>query len=137
MRNFTALFAKVISDEDADAVHDLRVCTRRLQQLLSALVPDQTLHKARTIRRTLRDVRRALGSWRNCDVALQWVSRAERRAVNPNRRRGWALVREFIAAERKRVINKARRRLLKSDGLSLHQRSQQLIVLPPSSGWGA
>jgi CHAD domain-containing protein len=129
MRNFIAVFAKVISGENADAVHDLRVCTRRLQQLLSALVPDQTLHKARTIRRTLRDVRRALGPWRNCDVALQWVSRAERRAVNPNRRRGWALVREFIAAERKRVINKARRRLLKSDGLSLHQRSQQLIAL--------
>ena len=131
IRTFTALFAKVISDEDADAVHDLRVCTRRLQQLLSALVPDKTLHKARTIRRTLRDVRRALGPWRNCDVALQWVSRAERRAVNANRRRGWALVREFIAAERKRVINKARRRLLKSDGLSLHQRTQQLIAFPP------
>ncbi len=131
IRTFTNLFAKVISDEDADAVHDLRVCTRRLQQLLSALVPDKTLHKARTIRRTLRDVRRALGPWRNCDVAVQWVSRAERRAVNANRRRGWALVREFIAAERKRVINKARRRLLKSDGLSLHQRTQQLIAFPP------
>jgi CHAD domain-containing protein len=130
IRTFTALFAKVISDEDVDAVHDLRVCTRRLQQLISALVPDKTLHKARTIRRTLRDVRRALGPWRNCDVALQSVSRAERRAVNPNRRRGWALVHEFIATERKRVITKARRRLLKSDGLSLHQRTQQLIAAP-------
>ena len=131
MRSFTALFAQVFSDEDADAVHDLRVCTRRLQQQLSTLVPDQTIHKARTIRRTLREVRRAVGKWRNCDVALQWVSRAERRTANPNRRRGWALVRESIAAQRKHAINKARRRLLKSDGLTVSQRTQQLIALPP------
>jgi len=131
MRSFTALFAQVFSDEDADAVHDLRVCTRRLQQQLSTLVPDQTIHKARTIRRTLREVRRAVGKWRNCDVALQWVSRAERRTANPHRRRGWALVRESIAAQRKHAINKARRRLLKSDGLTVSQRTQQLIALPP------
>lgn len=131
IRSFTALFAKVISDEDADAVHDLRVCTRRIQQLLTGLVPDKTVHKTRAIRRTLRRVRRALGEWRNCDVALQWVSRTERRTANPNRRRGWALVRESIAAERKRAINKARRQLLKSDGLTLSQRTQQLIALPP------
>ncbi len=131
MSSFVALFAKVLSDEDADAVHDLRVCTRRLQQLLSSLVPDKTIHKARTIRRTLRGVRRAVGQWRNCDVALQWISRAERRSANPNRRRGWVLVRESITAERKHAINKARCRLLKSDGLTVSQRAQQLIALPP------
>jgi CHAD domain-containing protein len=130
MRNFTALFVKVVSSEDVDAVHDLRVCTRRFQQVLAALVPDKTLHKARGIRRTLRDVRRALGQWRNCDVALQWVSRTERRSLNPNRQRGWAMVRESIAAERKRVISRALRRLFKSDGLSLGQRTAQLIAMP-------
>jgi CHAD domain-containing protein len=131
LRNFTALFSKVLAhDDDADAVHDLRVCTRRLQQILSALVPERDLNKARSVRRTLRRVRRALGPWRNCDVALQWVARSERRSSRPNRKRGWELVRETIAAERKDAMARARRQLLKAGGITLTHRVLQLIGLP-------
>ena len=109
LRNFAVLFSRVLADEEADAVHDLRVCTRRVQQILSGLGPLNSLNKGRVVRRTLRRIRRALGSWRNCDVALQWVARSERRTTNPRRRRGWELVRQSITAERKRAINQARR----------------------------
>ncbi len=129
LRNFAVLFSRVLADEDADAVHDLRVCTRRLQQVLSGLAPVNSLGKGRVVRRTLRRIRRALGQWRNCDVALQWVARSERRSANPRRRRGWELVRLSIAAERKRAINQARRRLFKSEGFALNQRTRQLIAL--------
>jgi len=129
LRNFTILFARTLAEEDADTVHDLRVCTRRLQQILTALVPEKNLSKARSVRRTLRRVRRALGSWRNCDVALQWVVRHERRASKPARKSGWRLVRESIAAERQEAIEGARRKLYKADGVTLAHRVQQLLAL--------
>jgi len=129
LRNFVLLFSKVLADEDADAVHDLRVCTRRLQQILAGFGPIKSLNKGRAVRRTLRCVRRALGAWRNCDVALQWVARSEKRSSNPRRRRGWELVRQSIASERKRAVKQARRRLFKSEGFALNQRARQLVVL--------
>jgi CHAD domain-containing protein len=130
LRNFTTLLAKVLADEDADAVHDLRVCTRRLQQSIATLAPAKDLSKARLARRTLRRTRHALGEWRDCDVALQRIGRSERRALNPHRRRGWELVHQMVAGERKRAVSKARRRLLKADGFTLTHRTQQLLALP-------
>ncbi len=134
MRNFTALFAQVLVEEDADAVHDLRVCTRRLQQILAAMVADKTVNKARAVRRTLRRVRRALGTWRNCDVALQAVRRNERRTSHPLRKAGWSLVRESIAAERQAAIKDARRRLYKAGGITLNHRVQQMLTAAERPG---
>ena len=129
LRNFTMLFARVLAEEAPDPVHDLRVCTRRLQEILAALVPEKGSHKARSVRRTLRRVRRALGPWRNCDVALQWISRKERRISKPALKNGWKLARESIAIERERAIQSARRKLYKSGGIMLNQRIQQLTAL--------
>ncbi|HEY2107958.1 MAG TPA: CHAD domain-containing protein, partial [Candidatus Binataceae bacterium] len=120
----------MLAEEAADPVHDLRVCTRRLQQILFALAPEKNLNKARSIRRTLRRVRRALGAWRNCDVALQWVTRKERRIARPVLRSGWKLVRESISAEREAAVRGARRKLYKSGGITLNHRIQQLLALP-------
>lgn len=131
LRNFTVLFARVLAEEAPDPVHDLRVCTRRLQQILAALAPEKNLNKARSVRRTLRRVRRALGPWRNCDVALQWVTRKERRIRKPVLKSGWKLVRESISAQREDAIQSARRRLYRSGGITLNQRIQQLLGLPP------
>jgi CHAD domain-containing protein len=130
LRNCTVLFARTLAEENADTVHDLRVCTRRLQQMLAALAPEKNLHKARSVRRTLRRIRRALGPWRNCDVALQWSLRCERRSSKPVRKNAWKLVRESIAAERGRAIERARHRLYKSGGIMLNHRIQQLLALP-------
>ncbi len=128
LRNFIALFAMALAEEDADTVHDLRVCTRRLQQILFALVPEKNLNKARSVRRTLRRVRRALGPWRNCDVARQWVTRKERRISKPVLKSGWKLVRESISAQREKAIQSARRKLYKSGGITLNHRIQQLLA---------
>jgi CHAD domain-containing protein len=130
LRNFTALFARALAEEDADTVHDLRVCTRRLQQILSAILPHHDSNKIRSVRRTLRRVRRALGEWRNCDVVLKTVSRRRRRTSNPVRKRGWELVEESLQAERGRAVQGARRKLYKSGGITLNHRIQQLLDAP-------
>ena len=128
LRNFTMLFAMVLAEEAIDPVHDLRVCTRRLQQILFALVPEKNLNKARSVRRTLRRVRRALGPWRNCDVALQWVARKERRVSKSVLKSAWSLVRESISVERENAVKTARRKLYKSGGITLNHRLQQLLA---------
>jgi CHAD domain-containing protein len=128
LRNFTVLFARVLAEDDADAVHDLRVATRRLQQILAALVVDKNLNKARSVRRTLRCVRRALGAWRSCDVALQWTARSERRSSNPTRKLGWKLMLDSVAGQRDDAIRSARRQMYKSGGITLNHRIQQLLA---------
>jgi CHAD domain-containing protein len=128
LRNFTALFARALAEENPDTVHDLRVCTRRLQQILAAMAAPKDAGKLRSIRRTLRRVRRALGQWRNCDVVLEMVTRNRRRA-KAVRRRGWELVERSVRAQRERAVQKARRRLYKSGGITLNQRIQQLLEL--------
>jgi len=130
LRNFTELFARVLAEEDADAVHDLRVCTRRLQQILAAVLPQNESNRMRSVRRTLRRVRRALGRWRNCDVALQSVSRHRQRTSNSVRKRGWELVEKGIRAQRERAVHSARRKLYKSGGITLNHRIRQLLEAP-------
>ncbi len=128
LRNFTMLFAMVLAEEAIDPVHDLRVCTRRLQQILFALVPEKNLNKARSVRRTLRRVRRALGPWRNCDVALQWVARKERRVSKSVLKSAWSLVREKHLRGARERRQTARRKLYKSGGITLNHRLQQLLA---------
>src|SRR5882672_7212389 len=67
---FVPLLAAVLSSDDPDAVHDLRVLSRRLQQTLDAATGTPRPPAARRLVRTLRRVRRALGEWRNYDVIV-------------------------------------------------------------------
>src|SRR5215831_12113506 len=64
---FSSLIAPVLAADDVEAVHDLRVVTRRLQQALVALCPDGPTKPIKRLHRMLRRTRRALGTWRNCD----------------------------------------------------------------------
>src|SRR5262249_41780925 len=55
-----SLQARVVRDEKPGPIHDLRVATRRLQQILDTLFPKPLNSKARKVRRTLRQARRSL-----------------------------------------------------------------------------
>src|SRR5712692_986585 len=63
--------SKVQTAEDAKAVHDVRVHTRRAQESLAMLLLDADNREVRRLHRRLRRVRRAVGQWRDCDVALE------------------------------------------------------------------
>src|SRR5262249_11482387 len=64
----------------------------------------------------LRNIRRDLGGWRNCDVVLSIVGKNKRRAHNDRRRSAWQLVETYVEKERRREIKRARRRI---DGLDI------------------
>jgi CHAD domain-containing protein len=115
LQRFVPLLAAVLSSDDADAVHDLRVLSRRLQGALDALTGAPRPPAARRLVRMLRRIRRDLGEWRNHDVVLELVEGRARRSRSARRRGAWRLVAERLAVDRRRQAERARRRLLRKD----------------------
>jgi CHAD domain-containing protein len=68
--------APAAASGDDDAVHDARTATRRLRAALLVCHPTLPPGGARTARRDLRDLGRALGAVRDPAVALAWLRRA-------------------------------------------------------------
>jgi len=128
LRDFSSVLGNVLATGDADAVHDLRVVTRRLQQVLSALAPSPGPKRVRRLRRTLRRVRRALGAWRNYDVILEAVTKRRKATRSPHKRAAWTLVREHLEKRRLDEMIRARRRLLDKDLSAFADRLETVIT---------
>ncbi len=79
LRNSLSLLPKVLGEDDAGLVHDLRVWSRRLQQMIVTLFPDAREPEAREMVRALRRARRSLGGWRDCDIVIAMLDRKLRR----------------------------------------------------------
>jgi CHAD domain-containing protein len=122
---FSSLIAPVLAADDVEAVHDLRVVTRRLEQALIALCPEGLPKPAKRLQRALRRIRRALGTWRNCDVALAMAAERLRRTRSPRRRSAWNLVRQHLEQRRLEECIRARRKLLAKDLWDFAQRLQE------------
>jgi CHAD domain-containing protein len=64
----------VLAGWQADAVHDLRVATRRLQEAVAFCGPWLDRRAAARLRRRARSIRRSLGDLRNADVLVELLS---------------------------------------------------------------
>ncbi len=111
---FAALEAKVLRGEDARAIHDLRVATRRLQTAMDLLIPKPRPAEFRKVRRRLRRNRRVLSEARNCDVMLARADAALARKRTAHRE-AWVAFRDFLADRRKKALSKAFRKLSKGN----------------------
>lgn len=111
---FMALEPKVLRGDDPDAIHDLRVASRRLQQVLDLLYPDFRHGEARKLRRRIRRSRRALGDVRNADVQLERVKKILARKRS-SRREAWEAVRDYLLAQRSEHFARAVRKLSKQN----------------------
>src|SRR5262245_10230729 len=67
--------SRCIKSRSAEAVHDLRVATRRFTQPLIVLKPCFPAKESKKVRRTLRRILAAAGEVRNYDIAARLVSR--------------------------------------------------------------
>ncbi|HSD10745.1 MAG TPA: CHAD domain-containing protein [Candidatus Binatia bacterium] len=128
LHDLSSVLGDVLATGDADAVHDLRVVTRRLQQVLSTLSPSPTTKRVQRMRRALRRVRRALGSWRNYDVILQTVADRRKATRSPRKRAAWKLVEEYLEKRRVAEMIRARRRLLDKNLSGLADRLDGVIA---------
>lgn len=78
--------AIVVSKGAPNAVHDLRVATRRLNEILQFLKPVLPARPRRRLARRARRIRRSLGKIRNVDVMRELVKSLARRCTPQERR---------------------------------------------------
>lgn len=109
---FVSFEPKVLRGDDPDAIHDIRVASRRLQQILDLLHPAPRPREIRRLRRKIRRCRRALGEVRNCDVLIGHVERmlARKRVAS---RETWTAVSHYLRQRRAESFENAVRKLSK------------------------
>jgi len=129
VRKCVALLPKVLGEDDPDAVHDLRVWTRRLQQVIVTLFPAPRPPQARSIIGALRRTRRSLGGWRDSDVVIALLSRKVRSARNPEQKQLWEMALEAARRKLLREMRRARRKIANRKMFTLTQRVQGLIEI--------
>src|ERR1700730_16339468 len=76
LRRLAFEITRALKSCDPERVHDLRVAIRRFNQLLRVLKPCFLGKEMRKIRRQLKTIMNSAGEARNCDIALQPLSKA-------------------------------------------------------------
>ncbi|MBV8452608.1 MAG: CHAD domain-containing protein [Deltaproteobacteria bacterium] len=128
VRRFMKLLPEVLNSEQVEAVHDLRVWSRRLQQVLMTMFPKVQENRADSVIRALRRARRGLSGWRDCDVLIALLDRRLRRLRDPDEQRAWGVVRAYLIKKREKEIRRARHGLAKRKLFTLMQRTQHLLM---------
>ena len=124
---FMALEPQVLKGDDPDAIHDIRVASRRLQQVLDLLHPTPRPGEVRKLRRRIRRTRRALGEVRNCDVQLARVEKTLTGRRAP-RRETWEAVRHYLLQRRADAFEKAARKLSRLNLAVFYVRMKDLLA---------
>jgi CHAD domain-containing protein len=124
---FISLEPKVLRGDDPEAIHDIRVASRRLQQFLDLIYPPPAPREVRRLRRRIQRCRRALGEVRNCDVLLQSVEKALTSKRN-SRREVWEAAREYLQGRRSEGFDKAIHKLGKTNVAALYVALKEHLV---------
>jgi len=126
LRRCVALLPRVFAEDDPEAVHDLRVWSRRAQEVVVTLFGKPLPPEARTTVRVLRRARRSLGVCRDCDVLIELLGRKARRIRNQAEKRAWEMIREYALSRRERQMRRVMRKLANRKLFTLGQRARQL-----------
>ena len=132
LQRFATLVPKVLLSDDPDTIHDLRVWSRRLQQVLRVIRPSVDVPKRKKMLRLLRRVRRAVGPCRNLDVNLGLIRDRRQQASAAAVQRAWTEVHDELQAKRDALIDSARRDIAPHDLFHFIARAQALIAAADS-----
>ena len=125
-----SLEPKVLQGDDPDAIHDLRVATRRLQQVIDLIYPSPRSGEIRKLYRGLKRCRSSLSEVRNYDVLLERVDAALARKRTA-RREAWEAVGEYLRGLRSARLEKSLRKLAKANLSAIYVRLKEFL---PSNG---
>jgi CHAD domain-containing protein len=128
IERFVTLFPKALVNDTPETIHDLRVASRRLQQILRILLPDSDSSAHRKLSRILRKTRRALGACRNLDVSLGLIEKRLEAASSASMRQSWETVRVWLEEKRATEFAKARARLIRCDLIDFIVRVQARLA---------
>jgi CHAD domain-containing protein len=125
-----SLEPKVLQGDDPDAIHDLRVATRRLQQVIGLIYPSPHSGEIRKLYRRLKRCRSSLSEVRNYDVLLERVDAALSRKRTA-RREAWEAIGEYLRELRSARLEKSLRKLAKANLSAIYVRLKEFL---PSNG---
>ena len=126
LNRFVSLESKVLKGDDPDAIHDMRVASRRLQQMFDLIFSKPLPREARRLRVKIRRCRRALGDVRNCDVLLQQVEgRLSRNRCS--HREAWMAVKQDLQERRSESFSRAIRKLSKVNLAVFYMRTKEIL----------
>ena len=112
---YASVFPMVLIRDRAEYIHDIRVASRRMQQVMNLLFPLPRTGKGRKVVRSLRKVRRALGPCRNLDVNLDLIQEKLDTAGSEIARDAWTQVRDATMERRAAEFSRARDALKQTD----------------------
>jgi len=124
---FVTLYPKALVSDDVEVVHNLRVASRRLQQVLQLILPEAKSSARKKVLRTLRKVRRAFGPCRNLDVNLNLVRGRMEKTTAASVRQAWAGVQLWLEERRAGAIETGRAELRQHELVDLIDRLQSLL----------
>ncbi|HYA30644.1 MAG TPA: CHAD domain-containing protein [Acidobacteriota bacterium] len=127
LERFVTLVPKVLVNDDPEAIHDLRVWSRRLQQALRVVLPTPKPPKSKKAIRALRQLRQALGPCRNLDVNIDLIKEKRKHASAGIVQRSWDAVQTELEERREGLIGRARRDLTQHDVFAFIERITSLI----------
>ena len=127
LKKCVSIAPRLLVDHDPDDIHDLRVTSRRLQQVVSLMFPKPRRAKSRKVIRSLRDLRRNWGSCRNLDVDLALLQEKLESLETDGVRDAWSYVRGCLMELRAQELDRARKRLRRLDILAFIERTQRLF----------
>jgi len=127
LEKFVSLLPRVLISDRPDTIHDTRVYSRRLQQVIRVFFPQPGVGKARKLVRTLRKTRRSLGPCRNLDVTIDLIQKRIHAAKNDAARDAWREVQQDLEEKRTRELLRARRDLNQCDVMAFIKRARALL----------
>jgi CHAD domain-containing protein len=127
LEKFASLLPRVLIRDDPETIHDARVGSRRLQQILRVLFPKPAPKQCRKLIRMLRKVRRALGDCRNHDVMGELIREKIDAAGNPVVRDAWDQLKVRVQERQKRELIRAREELSQCDIVDFVNRARRLL----------
>lgn len=128
-----AMEPKVLRGENAEAIHDMRIATRRLQQLMDLMFAAPQPREVARMCKRVRRCRRVLSEVRNCDVLLQHAKGALA-AKKPTHRVAWEAFRDYLERHRERRFNKAIQEISRQHLAALYLSLKPWLTSLPAAG---
>jgi CHAD domain-containing protein len=124
---FVTLYPKALVGDAPETIHDLRVASRRLQQVLRLLVPSAKSSGDKKLLRKLRKVRRGFGACRNLDACISLIDDKVETTPTASQRHAWDALKHWLEEKRLVEIDRGRGELRQHDLLSFIDRVQTRI----------
>jgi CHAD domain-containing protein len=131
---FATLMPKALLTDGPEVIHDLRVASRRLQQVLQLVSPKTKSSGTKKLLRVLRKVRRAFGPCRNLDVNIALVQGRIETTNGASARQAWNDVRLWLEENRPTGVAAGRAELRQHEVVDLIDRVRALLEAAEEDG---